>query len=96
LLLNKRTTFSFSFSYFIQAVDINKFSSMLSKFDSITDVVNFLREPMLSATVTDSRIIGNGLKPSKKQRTEKNLSNVMSTTPQSEGNIQILPKGRVR
>jgi hypothetical protein len=73
---------------------------MASKFDSVNDVVNYLLEPMLSPTVTGSGVITNGLKSSKKQRKE-DLNNGMSTTPlssqlQTEENIEILPKGRVR
>jgi hypothetical protein len=76
---------------------------MLSKFDSVDSIVNYLREPTLvstgvDSTITGSHIIDNDLKSSKKQAKEKDLINVKSTTPPSqlEGSIQILPKGRVR
>lgn len=78
-------------------------SNMLSTFDSFDSIVNYLREPTLFSTVADSQIINNNydddVKPSKKQQAkEKDLKIVMNTTPppQVEGNIQILPKGRVR
>ena len=71
------------------------------KFDSINDVVNFLREPMLSSTAIDSRTNPTGLKTPKKQRKQSDLDNVTSSTPplsqpQSSECIQILPKGRVK
>jgi len=76
---------------------------MLSKFDSVDSIVNYLREPTLASTVIDSSITGshiinNDSKSSKKQQKQKDLINVVSTTPppQLEGGIQISTKGRVR
>jgi len=71
---------------------------MLSKFDSVDSIVNYLREPALSSTIASPHIINNDLKSSKKQKNDKDLTNVMSTIPppQLEGGIQILQKGRVR
>jgi hypothetical protein len=77
---------------------------MLSKFDSVDSIVNYLREPtvsstvVVSSTVKGSPIINNELKSSKNQQKEKDLLNLMNTTSpsSSEGEIQILPKGRVR
>nr|ACD54757.1 basic region leucine zipper-like protein [Adineta vaga] len=78
---------------------------MLSKFDSITSIVDYLREPIASPAIKDSsNKINNGLKVSKKQRKTKGLTNTASTLPspphrqpQEEivANIEVLPKGRV-
>jgi hypothetical protein len=77
---------------------------MLSKFDSVDSIVNYLREPSVSSGVVtipplmNTNIINNESKPSKKQ--QKDLVKVMSTTPplqvQVGGEVQISPKGRVR
>ncbi len=67
---------------------------MISKFDSVDSIVNYLREPTVSSTIPSS----NDLKSSKKQQNDKDLTNVISTTPppQLERDVQILSKGRVR
>jgi hypothetical protein len=82
---------------------------MLSKFNSVDSIVNYLRGPVSSSavansTTTDSNKINNGLKSSKKQLKDKDIINVMSTTPSPhlspqsklQADIEILPKGRVR
>jgi hypothetical protein len=66
-------------------------SAMLSKFDSVDSIVDYLREPTgVDPTLTASRII-----KAKKQQKDKE---VVAPTPPSgaEADIQILPKGRVR
>jgi len=82
---------------------------MLAKFTSVDSIVNYLRGPVSSSavadsTTTDSHKINNGLNSSKKQRKDKNIINVMISTPsphlspqsQLQADIEILPKGRVR
>ncbi len=71
---------------------------MVSKFDSVDSIVNYLREPTVSSTIPSSHISKNDLKSSKKQQNDKDLTNVISTTPppQLEEDVQILSKGRVR
>jgi hypothetical protein len=80
---------------------------MLSKFDSVDSIVDYLRQPSRSSEVAtipllmNTNIINNELKSSKKQQKENDLANVMSATPpppqvQVGGDIQISPKGRVR
>ncbi|CAF2858986.1 unnamed protein product [Rotaria sp. Silwood2] len=82
---------------------------MISKFDSVDSIVHYLRESTLSSSVVDSTISkshlnNNKLKLPKEPRKEKNLTNPMNTKPscvitvqpQLEGDIKILPKGRVR
>ena len=70
---------------------------MVSKFESVDDIVNYLREP--NASSTDSRISNNRSKSSQKQRKGKNQTSATPLLPsqsQLEETIQILPKGRVR
>ncbi|CAF0902110.1 unnamed protein product [Adineta ricciae] len=79
---------------------------MLSKFNSINSIVDYLREPIAPSTTKDSRNNTNdGLKMSKKQRKTKETANSTDTThspPRSQPqmqhntNIEVLPKGRMR
>lgn len=77
---------------------------MLSKFNSINSIVDYLREPIAPSATKDSRNHANdGLKMSKKQRKTKAAStNFTDTThsppPQMQhnANIEVLPKGRMR
>ncbi len=68
---------------------------MNSKFDSVDSIVNYLREPTVTSTVVDPTITASRIIRAKKQQKDKE---VINTTPpsQPEGDIQILPKGRVR
>ena len=79
---------------------------MLSKFNSINSIVDYLREPIAPSTTKDSRRNTNdGLKMSKKQRKTKETVNSTDTTHspprfqpqmQQNANIEVLPKGRMR
>ncbi len=69
---------------------------MTSKFDSVDSIVNYLREPTVSSTMVDPTITASRIIQAKKQQ-QKNKDIINNLPPsQPEGDIQILPKGRVR
>jgi hypothetical protein len=69
---------------------------MLSKFDSVDSIVNYLREPSVSSTVVDPTLTASRIIKAKKQQKDKEVINTTTPPSQPEGDIQILPKGRVR
>ena len=68
---------------------------MLSKFDSVDSIVDYLRESAVSSTVVDPTVTASRIIRAKKQQKEKEIQNIRPPS-QLEGDIQILPKGRVR
>jgi len=68
---------------------------MLSKFNSVDSIVDYLREPTVSSTVVDPTITASGIVRAKKQQKKNERQNI-SPPSLAEGAIEILPKGRVR
>lgn len=78
---------------------------MLSKFESITSIVDYLREPLTSsvaagAVPTSEPHVDSGPRVTKKQRRSKAAGNatyaMASPQSQSGSDVEALPKGRVR
>ncbi len=78
---------------------------MIPKLDSVDSIYNYLREPSPSevvssttpSSVRDSTRVNNQLKSTKKQKKEKETTNLMNNIPTSSKElVQRLPSGRVK
>ena len=70
---------------------------MISKFDSVDSIVSYLQEfvPTPASYVVDPTLTASRIIKAKKQQKEKQAINIPPPS-QTDGDIQILPKGRVR
>lgn len=70
---------------------------MISKFDSVDSIVSYLQEvvPVPTSNVVDPTLTASRIIKAKKQQKEKQAINI-SPPSQTDADIQILPKGRVR
>ena len=68
---------------------------MLSKFDSVDSIVSYLQEAVSASTVVDPTLTASTIIKAKKQQKQKEIAKI-SPPSQTEPDIQILPKGRVR